>query len=157
MLDGHKLARFRKMCGLSQDELSDKVGVSRQTISKWEVGSVVPSTEHLLQLAKIFDIPLAELIGEPVPPQEVPQMLIETVAVPDETAARALQMARRIFIAVCALGLCILLAGVAVLFGFHSITQQLDPDRDAIPMQELEREEVDCSSLNKIYTGEPKS
>jgi transcriptional regulator with XRE-family HTH domain len=61
-----KLYELRKQEGLSQEELAEKVSVSRQTISKWEMGQSSPEMEKLVNLSKIFDISLDELVGNDV-------------------------------------------------------------------------------------------
>ena len=61
-----KLYELRKKKGLSQEELAEKVGVSRQTISKWEMNQSSPEMEKLVTLSKIFDISLDELVGNDV-------------------------------------------------------------------------------------------
>ena len=58
-----KLYELRKKEGLSQEELAEKVNVSRQTISKWEMSQSSPEMEKLINLSKIFDISLDELVG----------------------------------------------------------------------------------------------
>lgn len=58
-----KLIQLRKSAGLSQEQLAEKAGVSRQTIFKWESGLASPSMENLLVLCRIFDISADELIG----------------------------------------------------------------------------------------------
>ena len=56
------LVQLRKLHHLSQEELAEKVGVSRQTLSKWETGASDPSTSNLIALAKLFDISAEELL-----------------------------------------------------------------------------------------------
>ncbi len=46
-----QLIFLRKQKGLSQEQLGEKIGVSRQTISKWELGSTTPEMEKLIQLS----------------------------------------------------------------------------------------------------------
>ena len=55
---------LRKNKGLSQEELSIKLNVVRQTISKWESGLSVPDAEMLITISKVFDTPVSELLGE---------------------------------------------------------------------------------------------
>mgnify|MGYP000569638942 CR=1 FL=1 len=55
---------LRKQKGLSQDELSIKLNVVRQTVSKWEQGLFVPDTERLVSISEVFDIPVSVLLGE---------------------------------------------------------------------------------------------
>ena len=49
-----KLVCLRKERHMTQLELAEKLDVSRQAISKWEVGSTVPSTENLIRLAQLY-------------------------------------------------------------------------------------------------------
>ena len=55
---------LRKQKGLSQDELSIKLNVVRQTVSKWEQGLFVLDTEMLVSISEVFDIPVSVLLGE---------------------------------------------------------------------------------------------
>lgn len=57
-----RLYTFRKNSGLSQEELAEKIGVSRQAVSKWERGEASPDTENLILLAKTYGVSLDELI-----------------------------------------------------------------------------------------------
>jgi len=49
-----KLFELRKVKGLSQEELAEKVDVSRQTVSKWEMGQSTPEMEKLIALSELF-------------------------------------------------------------------------------------------------------
>lgn len=60
---GNKIASLRKKHHLSQEDLAEKVGVTRQTISKWELGETTPDIQQALNLSKIFDISLDELMN----------------------------------------------------------------------------------------------
>ena len=57
---------LRKQNGLSQEELSIKLNVVRQTISKWEQGLSVPDSEMLLSISEVFDTPVSTLLGESI-------------------------------------------------------------------------------------------
>lgn len=59
-----KLFELRKKEGLSQEELADKVNVSRQTVSKWEMGQSTPEMDKLILLSNIFNISVDELVGK---------------------------------------------------------------------------------------------
>lgn len=61
---GEKILNYRKKLGLSQEELGDKVGVSRQTVSKWEIGQTVPELEKMILLAKEFETTIDELVKD---------------------------------------------------------------------------------------------
>lgn len=58
-----KLSTLRKESGLSQEQLAEKAGVSRQTIFKWESGLASPSMENILTLSRLFCVSADELIG----------------------------------------------------------------------------------------------
>ena len=51
-----KILQCRKKAGLSQEALAEILGVSRQAISKWEIGDAVPDLPKLVALAKAFDV-----------------------------------------------------------------------------------------------------
>ena len=59
-----KLAHLRKREGLSQAEVSEKLDVSRQAVSRWESGDAKPSTENLQALCKLYHVPLDYLFNE---------------------------------------------------------------------------------------------
>lgn len=59
----NRLVQLRKEHGLSQDALADKLGVSRQAISKWECGETAPDTDNLIALAELYDVTLDSLLG----------------------------------------------------------------------------------------------
>lgn len=54
-----KIYNLRKKSGLSQEDLGFKLGVSRQTVSKWEAGFVQPSFENLKSLCDVFQVSLS--------------------------------------------------------------------------------------------------
>ena len=56
---------LRTKSGLSQDELAEKVFVTRQAVSRWEKGETVPNTETLKLLSKVFDVSINTLLGAP--------------------------------------------------------------------------------------------
>lgn len=65
----NKLYNLRKQKGLSQEELANRLNVSRQTISKWEVGDSTPDMEKLIAISDVFEISLDELVMDKVPNQ----------------------------------------------------------------------------------------
>ena len=58
----NKLYELRKQKGLSQEELANRLNVSRQTVSKWEVGESTPDMEKLVAMSDLFGISLDELV-----------------------------------------------------------------------------------------------
>lgn len=57
------LYHLRRKSGLSQEQLAEKIGVSRQAISKWEGGLSTPELDKLIALSKVFDITVDALVG----------------------------------------------------------------------------------------------
>ena len=64
MKTNEKLKEIRKISGMTQEELADKLNVSRQTISKWEKGLSTPDLEMAIQFCDLFQISLDELLKE---------------------------------------------------------------------------------------------
>lgn len=56
---------LRTKHGLSQDDLAEKLYVTRQAVSRWETGETVPNTETLKLLSKLFDVSINTLLGSP--------------------------------------------------------------------------------------------
>ena len=63
---GEKIAKQRKELNYTQEQLADILGVSRQSISKWESDIAYPETEKLIELGKIFDCSMDYLLKEDV-------------------------------------------------------------------------------------------
>lgn len=70
MTVGQRIAQKRRELGLSQEELGERLGVSRQAIYKWEADQTLPEIEKLVNLSKLFSVPVGWLLGveeEPSP------------------------------------------------------------------------------------------
>ena len=63
MTVGEKIQKYRKELGLSQEELGQKLLVSRQTISLWEKDQTVPTIDNLIRLREIFGVSVDEILG----------------------------------------------------------------------------------------------
>lgn len=59
-----KILTFRKKLGLSQEELAEKLNVSRQAISRWETGSALPDAYNVLQLSRFFNVSADFLLND---------------------------------------------------------------------------------------------
>ena len=60
---GTKILKLRKQHQLSQEKLAEEVGVTRQTISNWELNETLPDTKQLIALSKALIISIDELVG----------------------------------------------------------------------------------------------
>ena len=61
---GNKIMKLRKSQALSQEELGEQLNVTRQTVSKWELGETTPEINKLKEMAKIFNVSVDELLEE---------------------------------------------------------------------------------------------
>ena len=81
----NRLLQYRKRMGLSQEELAEKIGVSRQAVSKWERAEAAPDTDNLIELSKIYGVSLDEMLkGRP----EARLTSTETVYLLKKTASK---------------------------------------------------------------------
>lgn len=69
---GDKLYKLRRAKGYSQEELGEKLGVTRQTISKWELDQSKPDTDKLQEISKLFNIGVNELTDDNLKIDDVP-------------------------------------------------------------------------------------
>lgn len=91
---GNKILELRKNIGLSQEELAEKVGVSRQTISKWELGETSPDIAQAKKLSKIFNISIDELVNN-----DKKDIIIEKVSNTEKLAGLIIKILKFIGIA----------------------------------------------------------
>ena len=106
---GKKIMNLRKKNGLSQEELAEKVGVARQTISKWELGETSPDLKQAKILSKIFNISLDELADN-----EIKDILIRKTSNTEKLASLILKLIK--FIVVFIIVAPILLITLRVIF-----------------------------------------
>ena len=59
----NRLLQYRKQAGFSQEKLAEKIGVSRQAVSKWERSEASPDTDNLVMLAELYGVSLDEMLG----------------------------------------------------------------------------------------------
>ena len=84
---GNQLVNLRKTKGLSQEELAHQLGVTRQTISKWELGETAPDIREAKELSKIFNISLDELVGN-----DTKNIIIEKVSNTEKLAGMLIKI-----------------------------------------------------------------
>ena len=64
MVLGDKIIRLRRQNGWSQEELAEQLGISRQSVSKWESGTSVPDLDKIIKLSGIFRVSTDYLLKE---------------------------------------------------------------------------------------------
>lgn len=86
---GKKIMELRKKNGLSQEDLAEKVGVARQTISKWELSETSPDLKQAKELSRIFNVSLDELVSN-----DINNILIEKTSNTEKLAGLILKFIR---------------------------------------------------------------
>lgn len=84
---GNKIMKLRKKNGLSQEDLAEKIGVARQTISKWELDETSPDLKQAKELSKIFNVSLDELVSN-----DIKDILIEKTSNTEKLAGLILKL-----------------------------------------------------------------
>ena len=106
---GNKIQELRKKKGISQEELAEKIGVARQTISKWELGETSPDLKQAKALSKIFKISLDELTNN-----DIKEVLIEKTSNTEKLAGLILKLIK--FFVIFIIVVFILLITASILF-----------------------------------------
>lgn len=75
---GNSLFNARKRSGLSQEEVAEKLGVSRQTISKWELNETLPDIWQSKHLSTLYHVTMGELIDFDIEAKEIEQIIENT-------------------------------------------------------------------------------
>lgn len=91
MTIGQRISECRRKLGISQEALGEKVGVSRQAISKWESDGALPEIDKLIALSKLFDVSIGWLLGveeQPTPEASAPPISEELLRKIEEIVLR---------------------------------------------------------------------
>lgn len=75
---GNHLFHARKKCGFSQEDVAEKLGVSRQTVSKWETDETVPDIRQSKRMAVLYNMSLDELIDFDIDIREIHEVISKT-------------------------------------------------------------------------------
>ena len=106
---GKKIMELRKKNGFSQEELADKVGVTRQTISKWELGETSPDLKQAKELSNIFKVSLDELVDN-----DIENILIEKTSNTEKLAGLILKLLRFLIVSIIVMPILIVLLNIIV-------------------------------------------
>ena len=87
MTTGQKINECRKKSGMTQEELAEKLGVTRQAVSKWEQDAAFPETDNVLEMCRLFSVSADELLfgkesEKPAPQEQGARIAVQTVRVP---------------------------------------------------------------------------
>ena len=108
---GKQIYELRKKANLSQEQLAEKVGVSRQTISKWELGETAPDIKQAQVLSQVFGVSLDELTGN-----DTKEVIYEKVSNTEKLAGLIIKIIKIWGIIILA---CLIIAVIGIiLFGY---------------------------------------
>ena len=130
-----KLLFLRKQNGLTQMDLAEKLNVSRQAISRWEVGTAAPSTDNLKELSNLYDVSVDYLLGDH---SEDMSVISDTQEKPNQHVQ--LGSNKKMHLVIIALSL--VLAIVIVICSTIVHLQEEEENR-IVPMSEMNRLEED--------------
>ena len=112
-----KILYYRKAAKLSQEELAAQVGVSRQAVSKWELGETTPEVEKLVLLAIAFGVTTDELLGMEEPTRGAEQAAPQPSRLPEDVDWVVRRSAKfRRWYAPIYVGLVVLVVGICMCF-----------------------------------------
>lgn len=133
-----RLQTLREEHGMSQLELAEQLGVSRQTVSRWETGQIKPSADNLLRLSQLWGVPVDALLKDGWAEEKAPE--IQVVEVPVEVPVSR-PICRPLIILLAAL---ILIAGIVI--GALFLQKR---DAEAVPRSETERSVISSSEIGE--------
>lgn len=84
---GNKILTLRKKKNITQEELAEQLNVTRQTISKWELGETSPDIKQAKELSKIFKVSLDELVDN-----DIKDLLVERVSNTEKLAGMIIKI-----------------------------------------------------------------
>lgn len=142
-----RLVEFRKRRGLTQDELAKEVGVSRQTVSKWERGLIAPSGASLIALGRVYGISVDELVNEALSPEE--RAAVAVAEKPEEAPPAKPRRLKIAGLAVAA-AFVLLVATAAVITIVSAFSKESDPPKDDIPIMDQNDVRVEDIDLTEV-------
>lgn len=102
---GSKISELRKKFNLSQEQLAEKINVTRQTISNWELGQTVPDIVQAKEISKIFHVTLDELTNN-----DVKDILVEKISNTEKMANTTIKVLKIL----CIITICFLIAIISL-------------------------------------------
>lgn len=134
-----KLIVSRNKAGLSQMELADRLGVSRQAVSRWESGDTTPTVDKLKSLAKIYGVSLDWLCSDAAD-RELPEAAKPEADRPPDDAPAGKEGEKKQKIRAIAITLAIVvIALVCVWFAARNMSNEADSTQ----IEDMEHEEID--------------
>lgn len=139
---GEKIFKLRKKNSLSQEELAEKMGVARQTISKWELGETSPDLKQAKELSRIFKVSLDELAGN-----DIKEVMVEKISNTEKLAGIIIKILKGLGIVF----LLMLIIDVIAFILFTTNSGFKQAGSSAVIVCELEEEEYKIEFGNDDY------
>ena len=102
-----KIFALRKQQGMTQNDLAEKLGVSRQAVSRWEMGTAVPDVDNLVAMSDLFSVSLDELLK----PDAKPAQETEAVAAEKKDEPKDIKLLR-LALVLFAIGIGLVIGGL---------------------------------------------
>ena len=106
---GKNIMNLRKKNGLTQEELAEKIGVARQTISKWELGETSPDLKQSKELSKVFNVSLDELTDN-----DIKEVLVEKTSNTEKLAGLTLKLIKFIVVFIIVVPILLIVLKIAI-------------------------------------------
>lgn len=135
---GEKIFELRKKCGLSQEQLGEKINVTRQTISNWELGETSPNPEQLKLISKELNVSIDELLDN-----DIQSVLVEKVSNTEKLAGLVLKVLKWLGI----IFIIVLIIDIASLLLFTYIKD----NKGGVDVNMTQEVELQCSIEEKDY------
>ena len=135
---GNKILELRKNAKLSQEQLAEKMDVTRQTISKWELGETTPDIKQAKELSKIFNVSLDELTNN-----DIKNVLVEKVSNTEKLAGLVLKVLKCLGI----IFIIVLIIDIASLILFTYVKD----NKGGVDVNMTQEVEILCSIEEKDY------
>lgn len=138
MMLGEKIFDLRKKRGLSQEQLGEKINVTRQTISNWELGETSPNPEQLKLLSKVLNVSIDELLDN-----DTQSILVEKVSNTEKLAGVVLKILK--WFGIAFIILLIIDVVSLILFSYIRI------NKDGVDVNMTHEVELQCSIKDNNY------
>ena len=129
----NNLTEARRQSGLSQKEVAEVLDVSRQAVSRWETGAAAPSTENLVELARLYGVTLDALVNGPAP---------AAASTAGEAPRRKIQWGW-----ITAAALALILAAVIAAWALHDGGER---DSEIIKEEDMQEKVIDIGSVDAL-------
>lgn len=145
-----KLVALRKKKGLSQSELAEKINVSRQTISRWEVGKALPTSENLKYLSQIYKVSFEYLLLEDEEETEE-KIAIEAndLGQTKEVEHSKKRVYHRTYHIMAAL--VVMIIGIVIAFTIHKSVETKQKQENIVVIESMEQDEVSGKIKEKEF------